>query len=132
MKRAQDCDLSTIEHDGTPKLRKGKNLQSKGTQRQFNSNFNLVDGKYNSTTIKNESYGNFKIKKELVWKADECKSLASQIDSDQYKRAEYTSSFNPNESLSFLEESGSSNDAFPIPLNPLYDLQALVMVRTFD
>ena len=35
VKRAQDCDLSTIEHDGTPKLRKGKKFQSKGTQRQF-------------------------------------------------------------------------------------------------
>ena len=113
-------------------LEKVKNFSLRVLRDSFNSNFNRIDGKYNSTTIKNESYGNFKIKKEPAWKADECKSLASQFDSDQYKRAEYTSSFNPNESLSFLEESGSSNDAFPIPLNPLYDLQALVMVRTFD
>ena len=47
---------------------------------------------------------------------------------DRYRRAEYTNSFNPEESMSFMEESGSLNDAFPLPLNPLYDLQALVMV----
>ena len=56
-------------------------------------------------------------------------SVSKNFSCDQYRHAEYTSSFNPNETFSFLEETGSSNDAFPIPLNPMYDLQALVMVR---
>ena len=56
-------------------------------------------------------------------------SMGSYMSEDDYKKAEYSSSFNPSEGHSFLEESGSTNDAFPMPLNPLYDLQALVMVR---
>ena len=86
-----------------------------------------LDGKYNSTAIKGES--GVKVKEEPGWKSPVEKNVSSFLDDDEYRKAEYSSSYNPNETFSFLEESGSSNDAFPIPLNPMYDLQALVMVR---
>ena len=49
-------------------------------------------------------------------------------DDDRYYSSEYSSSFNPNDSSNFLDESEKHNDSFPLPLNPLFDLQALVMV----
>ena len=86
----------------------------------------IQDGKYNSTAIKNEKF----IKEEPKWGVVRSKSV-SKTDSmeDRYYSSEYSSSFNPNETSSFMEESGRQNDSFPTPLNPLFDLQALVMVR---
>ena len=44
---------------------------------------------------------------------------------ERFYSSEYSTSFNPNDSF---DDEEKHNDSFPLPLNPLFDLQALVMV----
>ena len=88
-----------------------------------------IDGKYNSTAIKLESEK--EIKKEVKWELKKTDSFVSQKRDDRYLSAEYSSGYNFNDSISAMNESQltTDSDAFPMPLNPLFDLSALVMVR---
>ena len=85
-----------------------------------------LDGKYNSTAIKAEKE-NVPVKKEVKWGVKGIGSFSEE--NDRYLSAEYSNGFNCNDSISMEESQGhESNDAFPLPLNPLFDLSALVMV----
>ena len=93
------------------------------------------DGKYNSTAIvkkefKEGGYGGFR-KGSTWWEGvadDTGSSMASR-----YLESEYSTSYNPDESMLSLNESYTNfNDTFPLSLNPLFDLQALVMVSNRD
>ena len=86
----------------------------------------ILDGKYNSTAIKNEK--KVSVKEEPADMNAVGIVTKNWADDDRYYSSEYSSSFNPNDSSNFLEESERHNDSFPLPLNPLFDLQALVMV----
>ena len=70
------------------------------------------------------------VKKEVKWEPKEVSSFARQKRDERYLAAEYSSGYVYNDSSSSMEEShlNGSNDAFPLPLNPLFDLSALVMV----
>ena len=122
-----DCEISSIAHEnGTPHLRKGNTeslIIKKGTHI-------FLDGKYNSTAIKSENE-RAAVKKEVKWNV---KTVGSFMDSERDDRlfsVEYSSGYNFNDSISTMDESqlGGTSDAFPIPLNPLFDLSALVMVK---
>ena len=90
--------------------------------------YSFLDGKYNSTTIKNEKKVTVKEEPANVNAAGAVSVSKNWADDERYYSSEYSSSFNPNDSSNFLEESERHNDSFPLPLNPLFDLQALVMV----
>lgn len=68
-------------------------------------------------------------KMEPKWKTDDLDTSTDQSKDDMYLIEEYTSSYNPTES-SYVDVSMNApcNDSFPAPLNPLFDLAALVMV----
>ena len=90
---------------------------------------NNLDGKYNSTAIKHENERDV-VKKEVKWDEKKIGPFVSQKRDDRYLAAEYSSGYNLDDSISSMNEShlGGATDAFPIPLNPLFDLSALVMV----
>ena len=71
------------------------------------------------------------MKKEVKWNVKSIGSFADTERDDRFFSTEYSSGYNFNDSISTMDEShlGGSSDAFPIPLNPLFDLSALVMVR---
>lgn len=70
------------------------------------------------------------IKKEIKWDTKALNSSDDQDREDRYLSSEYSNGFVCNDSISAMEEShvSNSNDAFPLPLNPHFDLSALVMV----
>ena len=70
------------------------------------------------------------VKKEVKWEAKDAVPFIDQKRDDRYLSAEYSSGYVYNDSISNMDEShfGTSSDAFPLPLNPLFDLSALVMV----
>ena len=72
------------------------------------------------------------VKKEVKWNEKKVDSLKDC--NDRYLMAEYSSGYSCNDSSIALEEShvDASSDAFPLPLNPLYDLSALVMVSALN
>ena len=84
------------------------------------------DGKYNSTTISDGvkvEENDWQDRDKLWWERTHESSFNSR-----YLENEYSMSFNFDESLNLNEDTRESNDGFPISLNPLFDLNALIMV----
>ena len=89
------------------------------------------DGKYNSTAITDS--GNLVKKGPQVWQSRDKlwweRTHESSFNS-RYLENEYNNSVALDDSFERDESNQSSTDAFPISLNPGFDLQALVMVRS--
>ena len=71
-------------------------------------------------------------RREAYWWTNvsaEKRAIKAELDTDKYLSEEFSLTFNPDDSHSINESlNGSRNDSFPIPLNPHFDLHALVWV----
>ena len=109
-------------------------------------NFMVLGGKFNSTKLKcpNITDDSYVLTQDLPgqkreanwWAVHSAMRRAEKIEWDmensvneKYIESEYSSTFNPDESHSLdTSLNHSQTGGFPIPLNPSFDLQALVWV----